>query len=350
MEPPAPTPAPDARARAPVRSPSGAAAAREPPPVRDFPHTIPGHVAHVQKGRGVVLDRRGGGPVQGHERLGALERQRAPFHQARAGLFRRQRRHRQRESGRAFRSGGAGGRGAVLLRLSDRHGERALGNVFDPHRHVRALFGGEAPFVERHRDDAVRQREGRVGAALDRRQRGRLRRAPGGLRGRRGRLLFGQFRRHILAQETRPHARPDFQQRAHLQGRGSALRLCLFAVQAFGAATERGARQGDRHRRGRHRAALPHRSAAGASAGAQLRNDVAIHRVRRRQAAARADRRQALQHAQPAGLYEPHLLGGENQFFRKKGWRVSKIWRHVRQTRRVYFGRRLLNGRTKNVI
>ncbi|AJF97949.1 ribonucleotide-diphosphate reductase small chain [Pandoravirus inopinatum] len=40
-----------------------------------------------QKGRGLLLDRRGGRPRRRHGPLGVAERRRAPFHQARPRLF-----------------------------------------------------------------------------------------------------------------------------------------------------------------------------------------------------------------------------------------------------------------------
>lgn len=53
-------------------------------------------LAHVQESRGVVLDRRGNGPLERRTRLAKeAERQRAAFHLPRPCLFRRIRWHRQ---------------------------------------------------------------------------------------------------------------------------------------------------------------------------------------------------------------------------------------------------------------
>uniref|UniRef100_A0A3Q2XLY4 Ribonucleotide reductase regulatory subunit M2 n=1 Tax=Hippocampus comes TaxID=109280 RepID=A0A3Q2XLY4_HIPCM len=211
---------------------------------------------------GVLTCARVGGSVQGHSALGSSERRREVFHLSRVGLLCGQRRHRQRKPGGALHAGSSGDGGALLLRLPNRHGEHPLGDVQPPHRHLHQRPQRERIPVQRHRNDAVCQEEGRLGAQLDRQQERHLRRARGGFRRRGGHLLLRLLRRHLLAEETRPDARTHLLQRAHQQRRGSPLRLCLSDVQAPGQQAVRG--HGDVHHQERRgdRAGVPDAGAA----------------------------------------------------------------------------------------
>ena len=66
-----------------------------------------------------------------------------------------------------------------------------------------------------------------------------------------GNLLLRKFLRPFLAQEARPHARPDLQQRDDQSRRGAALRLRVLALPLHGEQAESGDCAGDHQGGGR---------------------------------------------------------------------------------------------------
>ena len=60
---------------------------RESATLRRVPHPIPRHLDDVQEGRGIILDRGRSRPIQRHERLGKIERQREALYLTCVGLL-----------------------------------------------------------------------------------------------------------------------------------------------------------------------------------------------------------------------------------------------------------------------
>merc|ERR1712224_753981 len=129
--------------------------------------------------------------------------------------------------------------------------------------------------------DARRRREGEVGRAVDERGE-QLRRATRGLRRRGGRPLQRLLLRHLLVEEAGSDARADLLQRADLEGRRSACRICLPALWDAPAQVARG------------RGARDHPRSSARGAGVHLRGAILrpdrheqrphdrVHRVRGR--------------------------------------------------------------------
>ena len=73
---------------------------RQPTTVRCFPDPLPRHLGFLQEGWSLVLDSRGGGPLQGLDSLGGPQGWGAPLHLSRPRLLCCQWWHCQRESGK----------------------------------------------------------------------------------------------------------------------------------------------------------------------------------------------------------------------------------------------------------
>mmetsp|Transcript_30651 Transcript_30651/g.74024 ORF Transcript_30651/g.74024 Transcript_30651/m.74024 type:complete len:232 (-) Transcript_30651:397-1092(-) len=187
-------------------------------------------MANVQEGRGILLDGRGDRPGLRPQGLGQPIEQRTSLRLPHPRLLRRIRRHREREPLRKLCHRGSIPRGPMLLRLPDRRREHSQRDVLAVDRYVHQGQCREDAPAKRHRDRPVRAEEGPLGPEVVRREQRIVRRAHDRLRGRGGNLLLGIVLRYLLAQEARTHARTVLLERAHQQGRGSALRLCVPAV------------------------------------------------------------------------------------------------------------------------